>query len=770
MARVIETVLKLRDDVTKKLKGAERAVNSYTGKMMTAGRTLKRTGANMESLGRNVLALNAPLLAVGGMALKTGMQFDKSMSQIKAVSGATGKEFISLRDKAKSIGATTSKSASDAANGMIYLAQAGYKNTEILKLAKPLVKTAIAGNMDMARTSSLLADSMHSANIHISHSNKYLNQVAKTANLANTDIGQLMEAWTNAGGSLRTANMSMEQTNGLLAILANAGIKGSEAGTSLSRIFMNLNSTGAEAGKAMKALGINVADSNGKMRSKIDVLKELKLKTDKLSEAEKNRYIQMIGGKQYSNDLKILLDGMGGTFDSLTGKINKSNGALDKMAKTMANNLSGDIDALKSTWEASLIHISDALKPMARNGIKNITDLVKSLQKINPTIIRIVARIVIFMSVFGLLNIGIGMFLKTIGDMLLTGARLIRFFMGLSLVSVGVIAGIIAIVAAGYLLYKNWDKVKEIIGKVKDKFLEFIDSTIGINNIKKTINELKEKIIDLLKQAQPVLIFLGELFMELFGVIKAIVVPIAKLLGEVLLFAFKYLFAVAGEKILGIINIFSGLIEFLSGVIQFIVGVFTGDWKKAFDGLKKIVSGGIKVIKGIWRAFTAFMKIPVKVTIKLLSKPFHNAVNRAKKSWNSLKASVGRAIQGKITATASKFNKVVEGVKKSWSRLKRFLRNPIKGTVNLVRHGNVDGEHRTGRNRIPFDNYKAVLHKDEMVLTKRQADEYRKGNYSKTNKIVNVKIAKIADVLKIKEKADSEEVAKEIAKKIIFAV
>ena len=457
MARVIETVLKLRDEVSKNLKGAEKAIHGYTGKMMTTGKAMRKTGSNMESLGRNILALNAPFIAVGGMALKTGMQFDKAMSQVKAVSGATGSEFTRLREKAKEIGATTSKSASDAANGMIYLSQAGYSVADTLKLANPLVKTAIAGNMDMAQSASLLADSMHSANIPIGDSTKYLDQVAKTANLSNTNISQLMEAWIGAGGSLRTANISMSQTNALLGILANAGIKGSEAGTSLSRIFMNLNATSSEAGKAMKKLGINVADSSGKMRSKIDVLKELKSKTDKMTEAERNQYIQMIGGKQYANDLKILLDGMGGTFDILTGKINHSNGALDKMAKTMADNLSGEIDGLKSTWEASLIHISDALVPLARDTIKNITKVVKSLQSVNPAVIRVVAKIVMFTTVFGLLNIGVGRFLKTIESLLLTTGRLIRLFAGMSMTTLGVMAGILALVAVGYLLYKNWD-------------------------------------------------------------------------------------------------------------------------------------------------------------------------------------------------------------------------------------------------------------------------------------------------------------------------
>lgn len=766
MARVIETVLKLRDEVSKNLKGAEKAIHGYTGKMMTTGKTMRKTGANMESLGRNILALNAPFIAVGGMALKTGMQFDKAMSQVKAVSGATGSEFTRLREKAKEIGATTSKSASDAANGMIYLSQAGYNVADTLKLANPLVKTAIAGNMDMAQSASLLADSMHSANIPIGDSTKYLDQIAKTANLSNTNISQLMEAWIGAGGSLRTANISMSETNALLGILANAGIKGSEAGTSLSRIFMNLNATSSEAGKAMKALGINVADSSGKMRSKIDVLKELKSKTDKMTEAERNQYIQMIGGKQYANDLKILLDGMGGTFDTLTGKINHSNGALDKMAKTMADNLSGEIDGLKSTWEASLIHISDALVPLARDTIKGITKIVKSLQSVNPVVIRVVARIVMFTTVFGLLNIGVGRFLRTIGSMLLTTGRLTRVFTGMSMTTLGVMAGILALVAVGYLLYKNWDKVKEIVGKVKDKLLELIDSTVGIDNIKKVISDLKDKFVDLGKQVEPVIKFIGDLLLFLFELGKAILTPLAEIVVGVLGFAFEILVGIATEVALGIASAFGGIVEMLSGVIQVIVGIFQGDYKKAFEGLKKIVKGAINFIKGIWRGLRAYLKVPIKAVVKLLSKPFHSAVNRAKSAWTGLRSLLRRAIRGTVSATASRFNSTIRSVKKAWNGLKEFLRHPIRGTINLIRHGSVNGEHRTGKGRIPFDGYHAMLHKDEMVLNKHDADEYRKGRTSSKGitKIVNV--GKLADVLQIREKSDPEKIARNMAKQI----
>ncbi|WAW14746.1 phage tail tape measure protein [Peptostreptococcus equinus] len=724
--------------------------------------------AKHKKLGQNILGLNAPLLAMGGFAIKTGMAFDKSMSQVKAVSGSTSKEFISLRNEARRVGAETAKSATDAANGMVFLGQAGFRVNEVLKLTRPLTELAIAGNMEMAQASSLLADSLNSANIPMKDSKKFLDQIAKSSVMANTDVAQLMEAWIGAGGSLRTANITMAETNVLLSILSNAGIKSAEAGTSLSRIFMNINATSGDAGKAMKTLGINIADSSGKMRSKVDVLKELKSKTDKLTEAERNNYIQMIGGKQYANDLKILLDGMGGSFDKMTKEIDKSSGALGKLAKTMSDNLAGDIDNLSSAWEDAAINISDALQPMARGNIKTLTKLVEGLQKLPAPLIRVVSAVVIFSTAIGLTLVGLGLFQKMMGSSIISCARLIRFFMGLSSTVWIVMAVILALVVAGVLLYKNWDKIKEVAGKVRDSFLKFVDSTIGIKNIKNAIEDLKNKFKDFVKQIQPIIQVIGIILKVLFDTIKAILIPIGSFLISVLGGAFKYLLAIIVQNVMAAINIITGIIQIITGVAQFIVGIFQGDYKKAFDGLKKIVQGAVNIIKGLWKSLKAFLAAPIKPVIKLLSGPFHSAVNLAKRAWSALKSYLLQRATARISATASAFHNVIEGVKKAWNNLKTFLRNPIKGTINLIKHGSVDGEHRTGRGKIPFDGYRALLHKDEMVLNKHDADEYRKGNISSNSKTTIVKIAKLADTLLIKEKTDSEKLAKELAKEILL--
>lgn len=770
MAKVIDVVLSLRDEASKKLKEAQKAMYGYSSTVRNTGRQIKRVGGTMESLGRNTLALTAPMVALGGIALKTGLDFDKAMSQVKAVSNATQKDFTSLREEALRIGSTTAKSASDAANGMIFLSQAGFKVNEVMKLSKPLVDLAVAGNIEMAQASGLLADSMNSANIPIKDASKYLDQVAKTSNLANTDISQLMQVWIGVGGSLRTANITMSESNALLAILAGAGIKGSEAGTSLSRIFMNLNATSGEASKAMQKLGISVADSSGKMRSKVDVLKELKEKTDKLSEAEKNQYIQMIGGKQYANDLKILLDGMGPTFDTLTSNIDGSTGALDKMSKTMADNLSGDITTFKSALEGALISISDAISPLARKAIKFATDIVSGLKNVDPAFIQIVTVITIALTAFGGINLVVGMFSRTIGNLLMSLGNVIRLFAGMSLGTLGVVAGVLAVVAVIYLLIKNFDKVKEVIGKVKDAILKFVDDAIGLDNIKNEATKLKNAFDDMWRNVKPIFKFLGELFKGAFEEAMKFLAPIGKVVASVLGFGLKTMLKVTGEIVKGVMQTLRGLLTFLSGLGQLISAVFSGDWKKAGDALKKMFKGVILIITGQWKMFTAFIRVPVKAVVNLASKVFHSAVSKAKSAWKTLKSELSKKVKGTITAVASTFTSIVNKVKRMWNDLKNFLAHPIRGTIDLIKNTRSDGSHKTGLGRVPFDGYRAELHKDEMVLTKSEADNYRYGRSTQNNKTVNVYFAKVAETIHTREKADIEEVASVIARKIKLSV
>lgn len=763
MAKVIETILKLREEVSPKLNQAQKAMYAYTAKMTTAGKNLKRIGGTMQNIGSAGLMASAPVAAIGVSALKTGMQFDKTMSQVKAVSGATGQEFQKLRDKAREVGATTSKSAMDAGNAMVFLSQAGYGVKDTLSLARPLVQTAIAGNIEMAQASSLLADSMHSANIPIKDSTKYLDMVAKTANVTNTDIAQLMEAWIGAGGSLRTANISMGETNALLGILANAGIKGSEAGTSLSRIFMNLNSTGAEAGKAMKSLGINVADSSGKMRSKIDVLKELKSKTDVLSEAERNHYIQMIGGKQYANDLKIVLDGMGGSFDSLTSKINNSRGALNQMATVMADNLQGSLDELQSAWENTMISVSDAITPTARNIIDNLAIIVKSFGTLHPAIIKFLLVFSAGTVILSGVILYLGMMASSIGALMTQIARFARIFKitGVMFLKFILIAMAVAVVA--YLIYKNWDKISAVFDKVKKKLLEFIDSTIGLDNIKSVFNDLKKTIESFAKGFKVI----GKEAGKIFNDIRPHLMDIL----NVFLFIGVSAITTFVGMVAGIIKIISGLLTGVRGILKLLAGIFTGNFDLMCEGAKDIFDGFEKVLSGIWMGIKAIFLTPIKALIKLNPEAFRRGVENAKKAWNVAKKVIGHMIQARVKAYTGGFASTLNKVKKKWNEIKRALSNPIRGVINLFTNNHNDGEHRTGKNRIPFDGYRAMLHKDEMVLNKSEADKYRNGvtsnNSSKTT-IIN--IPKIADVLKVKDERDSEIVARDIARYLRFAV
>lgn len=781
MGKTVDVIVRLKDQVSKKLPTINDNLYKSFRNVEKFGYKMQASGRRMEAMGRNALSVTAPVVGLGAMAIKTGMEFDKSMSKVQAVSGATSKELLMLRNRAMEIGKSTSKSASDAADAMTFLAQAGYKTNEIMKASSPLVNLAVAGNMDMARTTDLWVGAVKSANIPLAKNQEFLDQLAKTANTTNSNIGELMESWQTAGASIQNSNMTMAETNGLFGILANASIKGSEAGTVVSRVFQRMNEASGESAKAMAKLKINVADSNGVLRNKIDVLRELKEKTAKLTEAERAQYLQAIGGKQYSEQLQQMLNGLGPSFDTLTGGINKSSGSLKQMTKTMSDNLFGDITTLKSKFEAAMIHISEALKPMAREWIKKISVIMEKLANLDPSIIRLVANITKWVVAIGVFNIAMGKVKQTLGGTIISFGRLGKYLVGTKAGGKNLISTMTGIISKGKslmgllvgmgpigwaitaaliigvpIIIRNWKKISKAIS---DTFKWIVNAASKTkSSIEKFYNSFKGTAI-------------GKAFQPFIDSVK---------------------------------KTFDSLKTIFEGVGTLLVGIFTGDVNKSMKGISKIIDGACKMIVNSWKMVMNIFLIPIRASINVGKEVFKKGVDFVKDKWKSLKEAFHEHITGKVKAKASAFllavknaismwkkissllknaisgkiacisdafHKAIDKVKEAWNNVKEFLKNPIQGVVKLFQNNEADGSHAGGLGRVPFDGYRAILHKDEMVLTRSQAESYR-NNKRKSVAIGSKKIVigKIADTLNVNNKTDAEYLAKKLAEEIELAV
>ncbi|OMK58912.1 phage tail tape measure protein, partial [Clostridioides difficile] len=382
------------DDTTERINQQENKWNQLATKMTEIGNKFSSVGKQMQDVGKKMtMSITAPILAVGAAASKLGMDFEASMSNVQGLSGATADEMVQLEKAAREAGASTSKTAKDAADALGYMALAGWDAKTSMEALMPVLRLSEAGNLDLARTSDLVTDSMSSLGLSVKELPTYLDQVAKTAASSNTNIDALMEAMIVSGGTFKNLNVPLSEANALLGILANRGLKGSEAGNSLNSIMINLTSGAGQAGVAMKELGLSAFDSNGKFKGMANVLMELKEKTKDMTEEQRTMYLSMIGGKTQISTLQALLSGVGEEYSELEKKVGNSTGALDKMAKTMQNNNKGSITALISAVQELGLKIYNVLKPSIAQAVSWFQNLTNKLNEMKPSTVETIVKI-----------------------------------------------------------------------------------------------------------------------------------------------------------------------------------------------------------------------------------------------------------------------------------------------------------------------------------------------------------------------------------------
>lgn len=329
--------------------------------------------------------ISAAALMAGKKAVDVGMDFDKAMSSWKGTAKATEAEFNIAREAAMKYGRETTKTATESANALEYMALAGWSVGDSVKALPSVLKLSEATNLDLARTSDLVTDSMSATGEVIGENGENLQRfldVATTANnKSNQTAEQLMEAWIQTGGVFKGLKVDIEDSATALGVLANRGIKGSEAGTALNAIMINLTTGAGQAGKAMQKLGVS-AFENGKFKGLKQTLTEVRDKLAGMTEEEQNYYKARIGGKHHIDAFTHLLNGLDAVkdgqkeWDSLNESLRNANGSLQQMAATKMDNLWGDTKILQSAMQDLGIKASDAINIPLRDGAKEFTNMV----------------------------------------------------------------------------------------------------------------------------------------------------------------------------------------------------------------------------------------------------------------------------------------------------------------------------------------------------------------------------------------------------------
>lgn len=341
----------------------------------------KVASTSVKAVGSAFVAAGTAVVGLGTAALKVGSDFEAAMSQVQAISGATGEDFDKLEKIAKEMGAATMFSAREAADALAYLALAGY-DTEKSVAALPIVlDLAAAGGIDLAYASDLITDSMSSLGLNMDELNSFVDELAKTSQKSNTSVSQLGEAILTVGGTAKVLAGGTTELSTSLGILADNGIKGSEGGTALRNIILSLTAPTNKAAKAMEELGVSAIDANGNMLPLNEVFKQFDHQLSGLSQAEKTNALNEIFNKTDLKSVNALLANCGDRFDELSGYIENADGAAAQMATTMQDNLKGAIDELQSGIEGLNINLYEYMKEPAKEVVQSITQMISEINE-----------------------------------------------------------------------------------------------------------------------------------------------------------------------------------------------------------------------------------------------------------------------------------------------------------------------------------------------------------------------------------------------------
>lgn len=328
-----------------------------------------------------IVAAGTAVTAFGGYAVKAGMDFEAGMSKVGAISGASEKGMEALTKKAKEMGASTKFSATESAEAMSYMAMAGWKTKDMLGGIEGVMNLAAASGEDLATTSDIVTDALTAFGMSAKDSNRFADVLAQTASNANTNVGMMGETFKYVAPVAGALGYSIEDTSVAIGLMANSGIKASNAGTALRSLLTNLSKPSKSVQVAMEQLGISLTDSTGKMKPLNQLMVEMRGSFANLTEEQKAQYAASLAGKTGMSGLLAIVNSSDKDFEKLTDSINNSKGAAKDMADTMQNNLTGQITILKSSIEGLGIEIYNGFSKEVTKFVKSGTDIISNIVK-----------------------------------------------------------------------------------------------------------------------------------------------------------------------------------------------------------------------------------------------------------------------------------------------------------------------------------------------------------------------------------------------------
>ncbi len=664
--------------------------------------------------------------------VEIGQTFETSMSKVSALSGATGDDLATLEAKARELGASTTFSASQAADALGYMALAGWDTEQMLAGVGSVLTLAQAGEMELAAASDLVTDYLSAFNMEASETARMVDVLAYAQANANTTVEGLGMAFKNCAANANAAGMDVETTSAAISMMANQGLKGSEAGTALNAVLRDMTAKMEDGAIAIGEQSVAVMDAEGNYRDFTDILADVQEATNGMGDAEKAAALQSTFTADSIKGLNLLLnagaDEMVGFRDELYGCA----GAAEETAATMTDNLGGDLAAMNSAFEELSLKIYDGLQEPLRSAVQFITGtVVPGIEGFMAWLTTGTQEFDEFGNVVGETASPLSQLASTVQSMvpvLAAAGGALLAYEGYSLAvtvaekaraaatalvdnatkllngtmklnPIGIVITLIGALVAAFLYLWNtseefrnfwigvWDAVKAAVQPLADwvmanvitplvsKFQEFQTLFAGLwDAIVANVTSAWEQIAPIVQAG-----------MQVIQTIIGAVMPVIQAAWDGAWGLISSVFTAIWDNISNTVNTVMGVIQ---GIIQVVTGIISGDWGAVWSGIKQIfesiVNGILQAGANVFNALTSIISSVLTGIYNVWASIWNSVFSVASSIWNAISSNIGGVVNGIWNNITSTFNSLVGTVLGIFNSVREAITNPIETAKNTV--------------------------------------------------------------------------------------
>jgi len=631
-------------EMEQKLKALEEQANqSATAlqKIAATGEKLQDVGGRIEGVGKKLMPVSAAVTGIGVASVKTAADFESGMSKVAAISGAAGDDLDALSKKAREMGAKTKFSASEAASAMEYMAMAGWKTEDMLSGIEGVMNLAAASGEDLAATSDIVTDALTAFGLTAQDSGHFADVLAAASSNANTNVSMMGETFKYCAPIAGALGFSVEDTAEAIGLMANAGIKGSQAGTALRTIMNNLSGEVKICGENIGEVEIATTNADGSMRELSDILSDCRDAFAGLSESEKVAAAESLVGKNAMSGFLALMNAGEADINKLSGAIENCDGTAQKMADTMNDNLEGQLTILKSQLQELAISFGEILLPAIKNIVGCIQKFVDVLNSLPDGVKETIVTIALIAAALGPVLIIVGKIITAVGTIMTIVPKV-----------VGVINGVKAAFAA-----LNMTMLANPIVLIIAAIAALVAAFIYLWN---TNEDFRQFWIDLWENVKEVAVAVWEFLKEFFTAAWEAIKGIAETVWN----RIKDFFSGLWE---GIKNIFSTVVEAIKTIIT-----------TYFEVYRTIIMTVLNAIQAVFTTIWNAIKTVVTTVVNGIKTTIMTV-------WNGIRNTVTSVMNAIKTGVSSAFNAVWNGIKNTVSGIYNTIKDGFNKAVDFIK-------------------------------------------------------------------------------------